>query len=145
MKMVHLGCLMLNKYARLYFRFCHICVQKCPSHGRSFCSEAGQHRQDWRKGRSSSAERGNLLCALRGEGSLECKNVCLGPRGQGLRVKNRAARERSFNPSQAERCGRWVAHRVELGVTPQRLGRETAGNWEPVCQSLAVPGRGVGV
>lgn len=68
MKMVHLGCLMLNKYARLNFRFCHICVQKCPSHGRSFCSEASQHRQDWRKGRSSSAERGNLLCALRGKG-----------------------------------------------------------------------------
>lgn len=85
------------------------------------------------------------MCALRGEGSLECKNVCLGPRGQEVRVKNRAARERSFNPSQAERCRRWVAHRVELGVTPQRLGRETAGNWEPEWQSLALPGRGVGV
>ncbi|KAB0389021.1 hypothetical protein E2I00_007886 [Balaenoptera physalus] len=63
-----------------------------------FCSEPGQRKQDWRRERSSSAEGENLLCALRGDGSLECKNVCLGPRGKGLRVRNRAARELKLQP-----------------------------------------------
>ncbi|XDA84098.1 hypothetical protein R6Z07M_013907 [Ovis aries] len=119
-------------------------VQKCPSHRRSFCSEPGQHRQDWRKGRSSSAERGNLLCALRGEGSLECKNVCLGPRGQEVRVKNRAARERSFNPSQAERCRSLVpwqrkrarGHAFEAG--PERISWAPLAPW-PVCLPTVAP------
>lgn len=31
-KTVRLDCLMLNTRSDLYFRFGHICVQKCPSH-----------------------------------------------------------------------------------------------------------------
>lgn len=105
---VHLDCLMLNTCSGLYFRFCHTYIQKCLSHARSFCSEPGQHIQDWRGRRSLSAEGENLLCALRGDRALECENVCLGPRGKGLRTRDQAARELKLQPFLRSAEGGWL-------------------------------------
>lgn len=40
----------------------------------------------------------NLMCALKGDGYLECKNVFLGPSLKGLKVRNQAARGLKLQP-----------------------------------------------
>lgn len=84
------------------------------------------------------------MCTLRGDGSLECKNVFLRPCRKGLRVRNPAARELKLPPFlgigvQQGGCSRrgGGGHSSSCLVS----GRGRTGNWECVWQRLTLPGR----
>lgn len=87
----------------------------------------------------------NLMCALKGDGCLECKNVFLGPSLKGLKVRNQAARELKLQHFigigvRKVGCSQGWGARVLLIAPGQRKGRELG-----TCVAEALPGRDVGV
>lgn len=67
------------------------------------------------------------MCALRGDSSLECKNVFLGPSGKGFKVRNQATRKLKLQPL--------------LGVGVRKAGCSQGGCWRVL---LIAPGQGKG-
>lgn len=69
----------------------------------------------------------NLMCTLMGDGSLDCKNMFLGPCGKGFKVRNQATAKLKLQPL--------------LGVGVRKVDCSQGRGWRVL---LIAPGQGKG-